>query len=129
MDKQETFNRVVRHLLTQGKKAIYEAEDGPACAYRGADGTKCAIGCLIPDSFYLPVFEGNAPGLDKYASTVGKMLAVAAGAESQEDVNLLRELQHVHDTEDPELWPGRLRRVAADYGLTTEVVDSFNPAT
>ena len=52
-DEQEVFDRVARHLLTQRRKSMIERSAGPVCAFRGVDGTKCAIGCLIPDQYDL----------------------------------------------------------------------------
>ena len=48
---------MVEHLRQQGKPSV-----GPngACLYRGPDGTKCAIGALIPDECYNEsLFEGR----------------------------------------------------------------------
>lgn len=55
-EAQEIFNKVATHLLTQGKRSV--ASDG-SCMYRGPEGTKCAIGCLIEDDEYHPLLEGK----------------------------------------------------------------------
>ncbi|MDX1964335.1 MAG: hypothetical protein SFX18_14375 [Pirellulales bacterium] len=63
MTKQETFDIVYRHLLTQGQKSISRvvgSENFGKCAYRGADGAKCAAGVLIPDEAYKPSYEGHS---------------------------------------------------------------------
>jgi len=49
MNKQETFDYVVRHLYEQGKPAL---NDEMGCMYRTENGLMCAVGCLIPDSMY-----------------------------------------------------------------------------
>jgi hypothetical protein len=54
---QETFDFVITHLRKQGKRATQGG--GKECAYRGDDGTSCAIGCLIPDNIYDPEIEGR----------------------------------------------------------------------
>lgn len=52
---QEEFDAVVAHLYKQGKKAM----SGKGCAYRGENGTMCAVGCRIPDEMYDPKMEGQ----------------------------------------------------------------------
>jgi len=52
---QQEFDAIVLHLYAQGKPAM---EHG-ICAYRGVDGTKCAVGARIPDSVYSPDMEGK----------------------------------------------------------------------
>lgn len=56
MTDQEAFDKVVAHILEQ--KVYCESEEG-APLYRGANGTKCAIGCLIPDEQYTQDIEGG----------------------------------------------------------------------
>jgi len=47
---QEIFDTVAEHLLKQGKQSKAPGDKG--CRYRGPDGTKCAVGVLIPDADY-----------------------------------------------------------------------------
>lgn len=51
--KQETFDKVAKHLLTQGTKCLCKGE--PRYYYRKK---MCAIGCLIPEKTYSPLMEG-----------------------------------------------------------------------
>ena len=53
MRKQQVFNTVAKHLLTQKKKSI---KDG-TCRYRYRN-LSCAVGCLIPKEEYSPKLEG-----------------------------------------------------------------------
>jgi hypothetical protein len=56
MTLQETFDKVCVHLLTQLQKSVFLDSNGSmACAYRGPNGLKCAVGCLIPDELYVDV--------------------------------------------------------------------------
>lgn len=61
MNRQEAFDLAAKHLLAQGVKSREKADSSspypPACAYRGEDGLKCAIGALIPDDQYSPNME------------------------------------------------------------------------
>lgn len=64
-DRQEAFDTMVNHLRKQGKPAL---KNGDWCAYRGAEGTKCAVGVLIPDEAYDLGFEG-----DRLETIVGEL--------------------------------------------------------
>ena len=60
MTPQAIFNKVVKHLRKQGKRAgVGEAEDFQ-CLYRAPDGTKCAVGCLLKDDEYSPIMESKS---------------------------------------------------------------------
>lgn len=104
MTNQEMFDKVAAHLLTQGKPATLDGN----CRYRGADGTKCAIGCLIPDERYEARFEGS--------SVYEDLVAKAAGITS-EQCPFAFELQHIHDSFDPLEWAARLNALARIHNL------------
>lgn len=63
MQLQDIFNRVYLGLKSQGfERSMVEdevASDGVVCAYRGAEGRKCAVGHLIPDELYTELVEGH----------------------------------------------------------------------
>lgn len=86
MNNQETYNKVKAHLLAQGEPS----RQGADCLYRGANGLKCAIGCLIADDQYDPAFEGQSPEHNQVITAVR-----ASGC--QADVDLLSKLQEAHD--------------------------------
>lgn len=52
---QNLFNTILEHLRAQGRKSL--SYDG-FCAYRGIEGTKCAVGVVIPDKEYYRGYEG-----------------------------------------------------------------------
>lgn len=54
MTEQELFDTVALHLITQGKRATNQ-QGVPV--YRASDGSKCAIGIIIPDRLYVPEIE------------------------------------------------------------------------
>jgi len=126
---QGVFDRVAKHLLTQNKKARLEDED--TCAYRGAEGTKCAVGCLITDEAYDYLMEGEAlvgvivrdgswTALSILPESRGHRLANALNASGvpTEAAGLLQCLQDVHDATTPNFWRGQLVDLARRYGLT-----------
>ena len=53
---RKVFNYVVNHMKNQGCRSTkkYEPDE---CAYRGENGTSCAVGCLILDEEYEPDME------------------------------------------------------------------------
>lgn len=70
MTQQEILDTVVRGIRAQGGPSVaatpprgfVSSRPGtPFCAYRGANGRKCAAGHLIADADYRPAFEGRAP--------------------------------------------------------------------
>lgn len=58
MDTQTVVDKILTHLWDQGRVSYDLSLNG--CAYRGEDGTKCAIGILIPDDIYSPNMEGKS---------------------------------------------------------------------
>lgn len=59
MKLQETFDKILKHLRTQGHPCMIKwTETAPAtCVYRNDAGESCAVGCLIPDEMYKPELE------------------------------------------------------------------------
>ena len=55
-NKQQTFNKIGKHLLTQ----LEVASNGAMCRYRADNGLMCAAGAIIPDDEYTEEMEGNA---------------------------------------------------------------------
>lgn len=117
MNRQEVYNRVKAHLLTQNKKSMWNS----ACAYRGEDGMKCAIGCLIKDEFYKPSMEGKGP-----ADTLVLAALNASGVEASRvtqpgnndsDISFLDNLQVIHDIHKPRYWEVELTSFANFYNL------------
>lgn len=115
MNNQEAFNIAARHLLKQGRRSVIEPQ--LSCAYRGADGLKCAVGALIPDELYEPRFEGIGVGTLKWKEPTFREHFAGVS------VWVLNELQHVHDLKPPETWRTELQRVGQKYQLDTSVLD------
>ena len=60
-DRSEIFKYVIDHLRRQGTQAL--GGFGGACTYRGHGETMCAVGALITDDEYNPIWEEN--GIDQ----------------------------------------------------------------
>lgn len=123
MTRQEIFNTVRDHLLKQQARCINEDNN---CQYRGPNGMRCAIGCLIPDEHYKPELEGwgIAPLVEpRNILPEGKLLlealtATLGGEPDKDTLLLLYKLQLIHDTENLNDWPAALRDCALQNGLT-----------
>lgn len=102
---QELFSCAVAFIAKQGRPSVNAFENGdspPVCAYRGAKGLKCAVGCLIPDSKYSPDWEGLAfnpavlrPGANSAQSGDAVFASAVPSLWAHQDV--LRDLQMAHD--------------------------------
>lgn len=128
MDKQTIFDTVVRHLGRQGHPAMNGAG---RCVYRAPDGSKCAVGCLIPDELYRPEMDtgsecGSSFGvgsLDEYFK-LPDYFAPNGG--------LLSVLQNSHDG-----WAQyglgvmlkRLQKIAEQFNLKPDVIAEAFPQT
>ena len=118
LSRQEIFDKVASHLLTQGKQST--DLDGN-CLYRRADGLKCAIGCLIPDELYDVEMEGA--DIAMLAERIpGTLKAIGL---SPVDFNYAGSLQLIHDSYSPEHWVAQLYRMARDFGLKDSVLKEF----
>jgi len=123
MTPQEIFDTVAKHLFTQGKQST----DYVSCFYRGPEGTKCAVGVLIPDATYDEDMEGCS-----IAGLFDPLDEFSLPAWMAEHVNLLQRLQNVHDTKDHWVDDERMRwelsLAAQAYGLDDSILPglSFN---
>jgi hypothetical protein len=111
MTKQQIFDKVAKHLLKQGKRSKNEEGD---CRYRSPDGTRCAVGCLIPTNLYHGKLEGVS------AEALPNALLRQMGVHLNK--LLLSRLQSVHDDIEPEYWRDSLGNVAKDFRLSTKVL-------
>ncbi len=124
LTKQQVFDKVTTHLLTQREKAV----DGclgngtPRCLYRAPNGRKCAVGGLIPDSLYDPGMEEKDANL---LLTEWPFALAKAGLNRADHWHLLNRLQCTHDNVDPHLWHRSLRDVALCFELDDSIVSQF----
>lgn len=116
---QQVFNKVVKHLIKQGRRAV-ENGTGTSCKYRGDKGTSCAVGCLISDSYYNRSMEGSGI-LDNPPAQRAVLRSLKRKVDKSILFRLLRDLQEVHDVtmngtrNDVVIL---LREIADDFGLT-----------
>lgn len=134
MTDRETFERVRTHMLTQGRqsKAV-----GNACRYRLSldDGDvpepvvlRCAVGCLLPDDpRRIALCEGRGvhnliPGPERWEGgtweadeVLSDLLNEAGVPASKQMLDMLHDLQKVHDRSAPRDWPEMLEEVRLRY--------------
>lgn len=89
MNKQEMLNTAVPFLIKQAVPSM--TENGTRCLYRGPNGTKCAIGCIIPDDRYQEQFDGV--GFISSLKGISGVMPDILG----DDIPFLRALQQCHD--------------------------------
>lgn len=115
MNKQEIYEGVKSHLLTQKEKSQAEKVEGdpPMCLYRSGS-LKCAIGALIKDEFYSSYFEGEPVKHPAVISALEESLGVKI---SDKNKIFLTDLQEVHDSKLVEEWEYELEKVARYWNL------------
>jgi hypothetical protein len=124
---QQLFDLVAEHLLTQKAKSFLRSSvrfpgnpDGNA--YRGENGMKCAIGCVIPDEMYSSKLEGWSIFTTQFERIFRKVL----GNNIHEDLPYV--LQRVHDLYPVEAWIMKLSEVALDFDLSLAIIDKYELA-
>lgn len=116
MTKQQIFDKIADHLLTQNAVCTGPA-DNSMCMYR-LDGMSCAIGCLIPDELYSKKLEGKEVSNRIVREVLKKADIVNEG-------RFLVHFQQMHDYFFPVQWADALLEIARTYKLNTDVVTKF----
>jgi hypothetical protein len=102
---QAIYERVSQHLLAQN--AVSEDDNG-SCRLRSAEGRKCAIGSLVRDDVYDSALEGVGISYYRHAHDGELLRALYASHVNAYDPNvidLLIELEQIHDDASVEQWP------------------------
>lgn len=121
--KQETFDIVAAHLMKQNRRAGKYCQDLNGlsvfkCMYRGENGSKCAIGCLISDEEYSRCYDDDILTIslnDIYDDL--KSL-------QEHDLSFLILLQRLHDRNKPEdqiSWKTALTVFARENNLSFDI--------
>lgn len=108
MNKQEIFDKVYMELLKQKVPSMHNGR----CLYRGPNGTKCAIGHLIPDELYDEIF--NRVSLLYLPQKVKNHIGI------EEDPDFFGSLQGAHDVFlniGLDYWHNKMKMVAKDFNL------------
>lgn len=116
MTKQEIFDKIADHLLTQNAQCT-EPGYNAMCRYR-LDNMSCAIGCLIPDELYSKKLEGKEV-------TNRIVREVLKKADIVNEGRFLVNFQQMHDYFLPVDWSDELLAIAKTYKLNTSVLIKF----
>src|SRR3954469_8501614 len=117
MNRQEVYNKVKNHLLTQLAVSEIEVEftrnDGTvakaiSCAYRGPNGRMCGIGCLILDEHFRPEINGDL--VTDYKVWKALQASGVIYQSGSEDEKFLLALQKIHDDQYPQDWAEHLTK-------------------
>ena len=114
MNLQQIFDKTASHLLKQGIQSTL-ADDNDSCAYRGQDGSMCAVGCLINNDAYRWNLEGK-PVTCKKVQKALRNSGIEFDADGQV-MHLLTMLQMIHDTKEEGDWASSLGELADGLGL------------
>jgi hypothetical protein len=110
ISNQEFFNKVKKHLLTQG----VQSGTGNTCLYRDRRGFKCAIGGALPDEI-LDFIDQNNLNSDN-VDTISTREVIRPFL--PDSISLAMRLQRVHDVVLPCKWESNLSEVAKEFSLT-----------
>lgn len=115
--EQEIFDIVSTHLLEQNEQSRTRITIGDihfvdSCMYRGSEGRKCAMGCLIPDEKYCADMEGN-----NIISPMIYNVLYDEEIDVSKHLIFLSHLQHIHDHCVPEDWERMIIETARHYNL------------
>ncbi len=121
MNKQEVFNKVATHLLTQNAKAL---DRGGLCVYETQLGLRCAVGCLIPDDHKGLQSGADAEALFGDYPDLAELYSIDVYDEST-DLLFIMELQSVHDEIVVDGWKLGLKNCAKNWNLKHSVLENF----
>lgn len=110
-DLAPLMKTAIRKVIAQGKRSFSQGY----CLYRGPDGTKCALGHLIPDELYTRDIEGkniyaalNAIGLQLPLKAV-RELGILQRCHDKSSVPFVNEfIARVKNNLPKEYWPDEL---------------------
>jgi hypothetical protein len=109
MTDREIFDEVKNHLLKQRANSAGLGLGG--CRYRSG-GLKCAIGCLISDVHY----DEKMEGFNLHNRVPRKAVADSLGINDDDlPIDMLLDLQKLHDEYCPEDWADKLDRIEVCY--------------
>jgi hypothetical protein len=97
-NNQEVFDFVIEKLYRQGKQSKnFNDEGGSQCVYRSDDGSKCAVGHLIPYDLYTSRIESIGAYTLANMDTENKKLKKISDYIKKFNTDLLVRLQTLHD--------------------------------
>jgi hypothetical protein len=133
MTLQEIFDTVSVHLIKQGRRSAGgDISHFSDCRYHFDGGLMCAVGALIKAEHYNPMIEGFEAEHENvmyalYRSGVVEkdVLKEQMTEEDEMRMELLKQLQFVHDYKPPKDWGKSLIEEANRFELDLKNFDAF----
>ena len=100
LSRQDILDKTVKHLSSMTCRSMKKVNGLSTCLYRGPNGSKCAIGALIPDKMYDPVMESNTVSqliIEEFPAV--SSLFYKKDLETRDFLSFLDRVQTVHDNE------------------------------
>ena len=111
MSLNEIFYKVEKHLLKQNEQAKVRNR----CKYRTSSGLSCAVGCLIPDEMYTNKIENM--NVARLPLNIIKPIVGVQRDKVEIKLELLENLQEIHDNILPIRWPTHLADIKTEFGI------------
>lgn len=108
----EIIDAVIIHAATQKCRA----EDEQGCRYR-LNGLKCFGGVFIDDAAYNEGLE--------YTNILGLDEKVFTHAFTDDQLDLVQDLQEIHDYYGPTIWERKLREKREEYSMPQNIREAF----
>lgn len=122
MNLQEIFDKSATHLLSQDSKSFMHGANSEF-AYYGSGDKMDAIGCLIPLECYHVGLEGHS--IEQLISSFNDEMVDIFGELSHKKINLLIDLQKIHDDTEVSKWKIALHDLTYKYNLSNKVLSYF----
>lgn len=118
MMQQEIFEEIVTFLLNQNRKSIKLDSYDRKCLYRGDENTACAVGCLIRDDEYKKEMDDS-----QFTSIYFLITLKLLPKRLIPHIDLLTEIQSIHDSTEPFEWRDKFIEIADIYNLNTDFMN------
>lgn len=116
MTKQEIFDTVALHLLTQKEKSI-TSTDG--CVYFGPNNLRCAIGVLLLE--HPRLYNANY-SVESLLHIFPALLPTITNLRKTYVKAFYQDLQNIHDSHPPKNWRALLQTFAQNRKLSTKIL-------
>jgi hypothetical protein len=138
LTRQQIFDKITKHMLTQRAKAK-RTKPTSTCVMYSENGLRCAVGCLVPKKVYQKNEDLRSAILNSMSHTgqtnriepelvkhgIGEKLNEYGLFQDKDFVGFLLDLQGVHDGHRVKDWPKMLRAVAKNHNLDEKAVTKY----
>lgn len=108
LTKQQIFNKVSKHLITQNKRVYMKGE----AEWVDYNGNLCASACLVK-----PSIRKGKTNSDYWANSTSYLKESGVDLFQGDCFDLVYDLTVCHDDNKPSRWPRKLRAIARAHDL------------